>query len=72
MDIVIANTFRLMANQIKALELRVEQLERRLAEMDRKEFLALPKDMDLQDQIKALERHKNTPMTYSELRDRFG
>lgn len=38
----------------------------------REEFLALPTNMTLAEQWKALERHKNTPMTYSEMRDRFG
>lgn len=38
----------------------------------REEFLALPKDMSLEEQFIAVEKYKNVPMTYSEMRERFG
>jgi len=38
----------------------------------RQRFLALPHDMSLADQMKALEEFKDVPMTYWELRERFG
>jgi hypothetical protein len=38
----------------------------------REEFLALPKDMTLEEQFIAVEKYKNVPMTYSEMRERFG
>lgn len=55
--------------RIVTLEMKVEKLEKEVARL---KFLALPKDMSLADQYKALEEHKNTPMTYSEMRERFG
>ena len=51
------------------MEKRIEELEREVARL---KFLLLPKDMSLQEQANALEVHKNTPMTYSEMRERFG
>ena len=69
MDRPTTNAFRLLAAQINALELRVAQLER---ELKREKFLELPKDMSLQEQAKALEEHRDTPMTYQEMRERFG
>lgn len=41
-------------------------------EEKRKRFLALPKDMSLSDQVKAMEEFKDVPMSYSEMRERFG
>lgn len=41
-------------------------------ENDRSAFLSLPSDMSLSDQISALHTHWNTPMTYMEMRTRFG
>jgi hypothetical protein len=38
----------------------------------RERFLALPKNMTLEEQMKAIEEFKDVPMTYSELRERFG
>jgi hypothetical protein len=58
-----------MADKINALEARVFQLEK---ELKREKFLELPKDMSLQEQAKALAEHKDTPMTYQEMRERFG
>ena len=55
--------------RIVTLEMKVEKLEKEVARL---KFLALPKDMSLADQYKALEEHRNTPMTYSEMRERFG
>ena len=55
--------------QISDLEARVAQLEK---ELKREKFINLPRDMSLQEQAKALEEHKDTPMTYSEMRERFG
>lgn len=69
MDPHTAQVLRNMANRINDLVERVSQLER---EMVRRKFLDLPKDMSLQEQANALEVHKNTPMTYSEMRERFG
>jgi len=64
-----ANLYMVLEVKIIELEERIEALE---AEVARLKFLALPKDMSLQDQFKAWEEHKNTPMTYSEMRERFG
>jgi hypothetical protein len=50
----------------------VERVTRLEKEMARRKFLELPKDMSLQDQSKAWYEHKTTPMTYSEMRERFG
>ena len=69
MDPHTAQSLRIMAKRIDELVERVARLEK---EMARRKFLELPKDMSLQDQYKALEEHKNTPMTYSEMRERFG
>ncbi len=38
----------------------------------REEFLALPHDMTLGEQFVAIEKYKNVPMSYSEMRERFG
>jgi hypothetical protein len=52
---------------------RIDELEKRIAQLEKREkFLELPKDMSLQEQVKALEEHKDTPMSYAELRERFG
>lgn len=69
MDPHTAQVLRNMVKRIDELEFRVAQLEK---ELKREKFLELPKDMSLTDQYKALEEHKNTPMTYSEMRERFG
>jgi uncharacterized small protein (DUF1192 family) len=69
MDPYTANTLRIMAKRIDELEARIAQLEK---ELKREKFLELPKDMSLQEQAKALVEHKDTPMTYQELRERFG
>lgn len=55
--------------KIAELENRIFQLEK---ELKREKFLNLPKDMSLQEQAKALVEHKDTPMTYQEMRERFG
>ena len=64
------------ATKIKELEARLKELQTQVkeveAELARARFLALPKDMTLDDQYKALREHKDTPMTYSEMRERFG
>lgn len=41
-------------------------------EEKRKRFLALPHNMTLQEQFKAMEEFKDVPMTYWEMRERFG
>lgn len=69
MDPYTANTLRILSKRLDELESRVAQLEK---ELKREKFLQLPKDMSLQEQAKALEEHKDTPMTYQELRERFG
>ena len=69
MDPHTAQVLRNMAKRIDELEARVTQLEK---ELKREKFLELPKDMSLQEQAKALVEHKDTPMTYQELRERFG
>ena len=69
MDPHTAQVLRNMADKINALEARVFQLEK---ELKREKFLELPKDMSLQEQAKALAEHKDTPMTYQEMRERFG
>jgi hypothetical protein len=66
MDPHTAQVLRNMAKRIDELEKRIAQLEKR------EKFLELPKDMSLQEQVKALEEHKDTPMSYQELRERFG
>jgi hypothetical protein len=38
----------------------------------REEFLAFPKDASLGEQFIAIEKYKNVPMSYSEMRERFG
>jgi uncharacterized small protein (DUF1192 family) len=63
------NLYMVLEVKIIELEERIEALE---AEVARLKFLALPKDMSLQDQSKAWYEHKTTPMTYSEMRERFG
>lgn len=69
MDSYTANALRIMAKRIDDLMERIARLE---AEMKRQKFIALPTDMTLQEQAKALEEHKDTPMTYQEMRERFG
>jgi uncharacterized small protein (DUF1192 family) len=64
-----ANLYMVLEVKIIELEERIEALE---AEVARLKFLALPKNMSLQDQSKAWYEHKTTPMTYSEMRERFG
>jgi hypothetical protein len=46
---------------------KVETMEEK-----RKRFLALPTNMTLEEQVKAIEEFKDVPMTYAELRARFG
>ena len=58
-----------LLDRIAVLEMKVDKLEKEVARL---KFLALPTDMSLADQWKGLEEHKNTPMTYSEMRERFG
>ena len=41
-------------------------------EEKRKRFLALPTNMSLGEQVKAIEEFKDVPMTYAEMRERFG
>jgi hypothetical protein len=69
MDPHTAQVLRNMVKRIDELEFRVAQLEK---ELKREKFLELPKDMSLQEQAKALAEHKDTPMTYQEMRERFG
>ena len=69
MDPYTADALRIMAKRIDELVERVARLEK---EMARRKFLELPKDMSLREQVRALEEHKTTPMTYSEMRERFG
>ena len=66
MDPHTAQVLRNMANRIDELEKRIARLEKR------EKFLNLPKDMTLLEQAKALAEHKDTPMTYQEMRERFG
>ena len=66
MDPHTAQVLRNMANRIDELEKRIARLEKR------EKFLDLPKDMTLLEQAKALAEHKDTPMTYQEMRERFG
>ena len=46
---------------------KVETMEEK-----RKRFLALPTNMTSEEQVKAIEEFKDVPMTYAELRQRFG
>jgi hypothetical protein len=69
MDSYTANALRIMAKRIDDLVERIARLE---AEVKRQKFIDLPKDMTLQEQVRALEEHKDTPMTYQEMRERFG
>ena len=47
-------------------------VKEQVMEEKRKEFLALPSNMTLEQQVKAIEKFKDVPMTYSEMRARFG
>jgi hypothetical protein len=38
----------------------------------REEFLALPDNMPLNKQLEELKKHADTPMTYAEMRAKFG
>ena len=58
-----------LVDRIHILETRVATLEAELAHL---KFLALPKNMSLEDQFRAMADHKDTQMTYSEMRERFG
>jgi len=69
MDPHTAQVVRNMAKRLDELETRVTRLEK---ELKREKFINLPKDMTLQEQAKALEEHRDTPMLYSEMRERFG
>jgi hypothetical protein len=69
MDSYTANVVRILTKRLDELETRVARLEK---ELKREKFINLPKDMTLQEQAKALVEHKDTPMTYSEMRERFG
>ena len=46
--------------------------EKALSASAREQFLALGTNMTLHEQIHQLEKHMNTPMTYLEMRQRFG
>ena len=69
MDRTVREWFHMLQTKIAELENRIFQLEK---ELKREKFLNLPKDMSLQEQAKALAEHKDTPMTYQEMRERFG
>lgn len=82
-NVEITDEFKTARAQILSLHQNIHHKEERAKELirqgvlkepaaTREEFLALPTNMTLAEQWKALERHKNTPMTYSEMRDRFG
>ena len=82
-NVEITDEFKAARAQILSLHQNIHHKEERAKELSRQgvlkepaatreEFLALPTNMTLAEQWKALERHKNTPMTYSEMRDRFG
>jgi hypothetical protein len=43
-----------------------------LIQRKRDEFIACPTNMTLKQQLDVLASHRNTPMTYSEMRERFG
>jgi hypothetical protein len=58
-----------MAKRIDELVDRISHLEK---ELKREKFINLPNTMTLLEQAKALEEHKNTPMAYQEMRERFG
>ena len=66
---IVLNMEKTTREMFLMMEKRIEELEREVARL---KFLLLPKDMSLQEQANALEVHKNTPMTYSEMRERFG
>ena len=66
---IVLNLEKTTREMFLMMEKRIEELEREVARL---KFLLLPKDMSLQEQANALEVHKNTPMTYSEMRERFG
>lgn len=69
MDRTVREWFHMLQMKIAELENRIFQLEK---ELKREKFLNLPKDMTLLEQVKALGEHKTTPMTYQEMRERFG
>lgn len=69
MDKSAIDAIRKLWRMIEVMKTQIEELEKEVARL---KFRALPKDMSLADQLKALEEHKNTPMTYSEMRERFG
>ena len=49
-----------------------EEAQAALLQRKRDEFIACPTDMTLKQQLEVLAKHKDTPMTYSEMRERFG
>jgi len=69
MDKTTAQAILRLMTWIDALKTRVEELEKEVA---RVKLQALPKDMSLGDQLKAVDEHTSTPMTYAEMRERFG
>ena len=66
---IVLNMEKTTREMFLMMEKRIEELEREVARL---KFLLLPKDMSLQEQSKALVEHKDTPMTYQEMRERFG
>ena len=66
---IVLNMEKTTREMFLRMEKRIEELEREVARL---KFLLLPKDMSLQEQSKALVEHKDTPMTYQEMRERFG
>ena len=66
---IVLNMEKTTREMFLRMEKRIEELEREVARL---KFLLLPKDMTLQEQAKALVEHKDTPMTYQEMRERFG
>lgn len=66
---IVLNMEKTTREMFLRMEKRIEELEREVARL---KFLLLPKDLSLQEQAKALVEHKDTPMMYQEMRERFG
>ncbi len=69
----LASSVKLVLETVKAVEqTKPAETTPQERQKQREEFLALPSNMSLQKQCEELRKHANTPMTYAEMRERFG
>ena len=76
----LADAMQLVVTTMKEVQAKQEEAKRStltLKELDaqleaRAEFLKLGTSMSLQQQCEELKKHANTPMSYAEMRARFG